>query len=132
MYPFVWGRPQHRTTLVMPSFLCWSGANTPPAFMGAPACNRSQTCTWKTSLDAFQDAPMSLWGMSVSSYVFAWAPLYASGTQICFSHIDTPHANGLAADPSVVWTSLGPLPRWVPGSTTRWAPGTTRLVPHDT
>jgi hypothetical protein len=23
----------------------------------------------------------------------------------------------------VVWTSLGPLPRWVPGSTTRWAPG---------
>jgi hypothetical protein len=32
----------------------------------------------------------------------------------------------------VVWTSLGPLPRWVPGPTTRWAPGTTRLVPHDT
>jgi hypothetical protein len=32
----------------------------------------------------------------------------------------------------VVWTSLGPLPRWVPGSTTRWAPGTTRLVPHGT
>jgi hypothetical protein len=28
----------------------------------------------------------------------------------------------------VVWTSLGPLPRWVPGPTTRWAPGTTRLV----
>jgi hypothetical protein len=27
----------------------------------------------------------------------------------------------------VVWTSLGPLPRWVPGPTTRWAPGTTRL-----
>jgi hypothetical protein len=24
----------------------------------------------------------------------------------------------------VVWTSLGPLPRWVPGPTTRWAPGT--------
>jgi hypothetical protein len=33
---------------------------------------------------------------------------------------------------SVVWTSLGPLPRWVPGPTTRWAPETTRLVPHDT
>jgi hypothetical protein len=33
---------------------------------------------------------------------------------------------------SVVWTSLGPLPRWVPGLTTRWAPGTTRLVPHGT
>jgi hypothetical protein len=32
----------------------------------------------------------------------------------------------------VVWTSLGPLPRWVPGPTTRWAPGTTRLVPHGT
>jgi hypothetical protein len=26
---------------------------------------------------------------------------------------------------SVVWTSLGPPPRWVPGPTTRWAPGTT-------
>jgi hypothetical protein len=32
----------------------------------------------------------------------------------------------------VVWTSLGPLPRWVPGPTTRWAPGTTRLALHDT
>jgi hypothetical protein len=31
----------------------------------------------------------------------------------------------------VVWTSLGPLPRWVPGPTTRWAPGTTRLALHD-
>jgi hypothetical protein len=29
------------------------------------------------------------------------------------------------AEASVVWTSLGPLPRWVPGPTTRWAPGTT-------
>jgi NADH:ubiquinone oxidoreductase subunit 4 (subunit M) len=33
---------------------------------------------------------------------------------------------------SVVWTTLGPLPRWVPGSTTRWAPGTTRLALHGT
>jgi hypothetical protein len=32
----------------------------------------------------------------------------------------------------VVWTSLGPLPRWVLGPTTRWAPGTTRLVLHGT
>jgi hypothetical protein len=32
----------------------------------------------------------------------------------------------------VVWTSLGPLSRWVPGPTTRWAPGTTGLVPRDT
>jgi hypothetical protein len=32
----------------------------------------------------------------------------------------------------VVWTSLGPLPRWVPGPTTRWAPGTTWLALHDT
>jgi hypothetical protein len=31
-------------------------------------------------------------------------------------------------DPAVVWTSLGPLHRWVPGPTTRWAPGTTRLA----
>jgi hypothetical protein len=30
----------------------------------------------------------------------------------------------------VVWTSLGPLPWWVPGPTTRWAPGTTRLALH--
>jgi hypothetical protein len=34
--------------------------------------------------------------------------------------------------PGVVWTSLGPLPRWVPGPTTRWAPGTTRLALHGT
>jgi hypothetical protein len=27
---------------------------------------------------------------------------------------------------TVVWTSLGPLPWWVPGPTTRWAPGATR------
>jgi hypothetical protein len=33
---------------------------------------------------------------------------------------------------AVVWTSLGPLPRWVPGPTTRWAPRTIRLVPHGT
>jgi hypothetical protein len=32
----------------------------------------------------------------------------------------------------VVWTSLGPLLRWVPGPTTRWAPGTTLLVLHGT
>jgi hypothetical protein len=32
----------------------------------------------------------------------------------------------------VVWTSLGPLPRRVPGPTTRWAPGTTRLALHGT
>jgi hypothetical protein len=35
-------------------------------------------------------------------------------------------------DGVVVWTSLGPLPRWVPGPTTRWAPGTTRLALHGT
>jgi hypothetical protein len=33
---------------------------------------------------------------------------------------------------AVIWTSLGPLPRWVPGPTNRWAPGITRLVPHGT
>jgi hypothetical protein len=32
----------------------------------------------------------------------------------------------------VVWTSLGPLHRWVPEPTTRWAPGTTRLALHGT
>jgi hypothetical protein len=39
---------------------------------------------------------------------------------------------GLLGARAVVWTSLGPLPRWVPGLTTRWAPGTTRLVQHGT
>jgi hypothetical protein len=34
--------------------------------------------------------------------------------------------------PCVVWTSLGPLPRWVPGPTTRWAPGTSQLALHGT
>jgi hypothetical protein len=33
---------------------------------------------------------------------------------------------------AIVWTSLGPLPLWVPGPTTRWAPGTTRLELHGT
>jgi hypothetical protein len=33
---------------------------------------------------------------------------------------------------TIVWTSLGPLPQWVPGPTTRWAPGTTRLALHGT
>jgi hypothetical protein len=33
---------------------------------------------------------------------------------------------------TVVWTSLGPLPRWVPGPTPRWAPGTTWLALHGT
>jgi hypothetical protein len=37
------------------------------------------------------------------------------------------HITGCLA---VVWTSLGPLPRWVPGPTGRWAPGTTRLALH--
>jgi predicted ATP-grasp superfamily ATP-dependent carboligase len=32
----------------------------------------------------------------------------------------------------VVWTSLCPLLRWVPGPTTQWAPGTTRLELHGT
>jgi hypothetical protein len=32
----------------------------------------------------------------------------------------------------VVWTSLGPLPQWVPGPTTQWAPGTTQLALHGT
>jgi transposase InsO family protein len=31
---------------------------------------------------------------------------------------------------SVVWTSLGSLPWWVPGLTTQWAPGTPRLELH--
>jgi hypothetical protein len=44
---------------------------------------------------------------------------------------DNKEAEKLAAD-IVVWTSLGPLPRWVPGPTTRWAPGTTRLALHGT
>jgi hypothetical protein len=43
-------------------------------------------------------------------------------------HLELPKPSGK----HVVWTSLGPLPRWVPGPTTRWAPGTTRLALHGT
>jgi hypothetical protein len=39
---------------------------------------------------------------------------------------------GFSGETIVVWTSLGPLPRWLPGPTTRWAPGTTRLALHGT
>jgi hypothetical protein len=39
---------------------------------------------------------------------------------------------GMGSPAVVVWTSLGPLPWWVPGPTTRWAPGTTRLALHGT
>jgi hypothetical protein len=41
-------------------------------------------------------------------------------------------AGAVGGGVTVVWTSLGPLLRWVPGPTTWWAPGTTRLVLHDT
>jgi hypothetical protein len=41
-------------------------------------------------------------------------------------------AHHASAAPPVVWTSLGPLPRWVPGPTTQWAPRTTRLGLHGT
>jgi hypothetical protein len=55
--------------------------------------------------------------------------------QVFMAAGDTPGPSGIASDRylediSVVWTSLGPLPRWVPGPTTRWAPGTTRLALH--
>jgi hypothetical protein len=47
------------------------------------------------------------------------------------THVLAGHGGSYArSSPSVVWTSLGPLPRWVPGPTTRWAPGTTRLAVH--
>jgi hypothetical protein len=41
-------------------------------------------------------------------------------------------ATAAARAAGVVWTSLGPLPQWVPGPTTRWALGTTRLALHGT
>jgi hypothetical protein len=46
---------------------------------------------------------------------------------IVVSGLSNPFNGGI-----VVWTSLGPLPRWVPRPTTRWAPGTTRLALHGT
>jgi hypothetical protein len=56
--------------------------------------------------------------------------------QVFMAAGDAPGPSGTAQDryleDIVVWTSLGPLPRWVPGPTTRWAPGTTRLALHDT
>jgi hypothetical protein len=45
--------------------------------------------------------------------------------------IETTYQRAFECD-AVVWTSLGPLPQWVPGPTTRWAPGTTRLGSHGT
>jgi hypothetical protein len=39
-------------------------------------------------------------------------------------------SGSMEQEAGVVWTSLGPLPRWVPGPTTWWAPGTTRLALH--
>jgi hypothetical protein len=42
------------------------------------------------------------------------------------------HGRVVVRAATVVWTSLGPLPRWVPGPTTRWALGTTRLALHGT
>jgi hypothetical protein len=45
---------------------------------------------------------------------------------ICNHHPELPKPSG------VVWTSLGPLPQWVPRPTTRWARGTTRFGLHDT
>jgi hypothetical protein len=57
-----------------------------------------------------------------------------SGDGVAMAACDEPAASGVAlpASVAVVWTSLGPLPRWVPGPTTRWAPGTTRLALHGT
>jgi hypothetical protein len=52
------------------------------------------------------------------------------GTSLGFEYLK--QGKYISGDESVVWTSLGPLPRWVPGPTTRWAPGTTRLALHDT
>jgi transposase InsO family protein len=56
-----------------------------------------------------------------------------------FQSLSTPPQNGVVerkirtlCEMGVVWTSLGPLPRWVPGPTTRWAPGTTWLALHST
>jgi hypothetical protein len=62
-------------------------------------------------------------GKGVNSQIFAWRMVKKGGARLPALN-DGPTA--------VVWTSLGPVPRWVPGPTTRWAPGTTRLVPHDT
>jgi hypothetical protein len=57
---------------------------------------------------------------------------------VLYSHVEFARLNPISSDQVlslfvfVIWTSLGPLPQWVPGPTTRWAPGTTRLVPHGT
>jgi hypothetical protein len=46
--------------------------------------------------------------------------------------VDQATFNRSRGEHGVVWTSLGPLPRWIPGPTTRWAPRTTRLALHGT
>jgi hypothetical protein len=60
----------------------------------------------------------------------------ASSTVVGFPsqrrRLPPPSYSATATSSAVVWTSLGPLPRWVPGPTTRWAPRTTQLVQHGT
>jgi hypothetical protein len=64
-------------------------------------------------------------GFPSSEYLYmAWVERRPSDCEIMVSEIGPLGC--------VVWTSLGPLPRWVPGPTTRWAPGTTRLALHGT
>jgi hypothetical protein len=70
----------------------------------------------------------------------AWAVIPGGRAHCLRSSTRSLAASGSASSPgsvvapssSIVWTSLGPLPRWVPGPTTRWAPGTTRLALHGT
>jgi hypothetical protein len=52
--------------------------------------------------------------------------------QLIIAQVAAAAAVASKASAPVVWTSLGPLPQWVLGLTTRWAPGTTRLALHGT
>jgi hypothetical protein len=67
-----------------------------------------------------QHADFKLGSASNSNSTSPWAIACESGTEPS------------CEDVPVVWTSLGPLPRWVPGPTTRRAPRTTRLALHGT
>jgi hypothetical protein len=68
-------------------------------------------------------------GQNIYPTTFAPHVWHLRGKFASFTHL--PHHPN-RPQVAVVRTSLGPLPRWVPGPTTRWAPRTTRLALHGT
>jgi hypothetical protein len=85
-----------------------------------------------------QKGPFGSLPLRRTRLLWCWCPLRSQFTPIVWrplrgkTHDHVTRTRQPSEGGSVIWTSLGPLPRWVPGATTQWAPGTTRLVPHGT